>query len=246
MDTDVRSTVGQALQEIADGGMVVVLDDEDRGDEGDLVMAAGHVTPPDLAFMVRHTSGVVCVGLTGARCEALALPLLVPAGAVRSHAPFTHPVDLASGTTTGISATDRAATISALADPSRTAAAFARPGHVFPLRARDGGVLERACRTEAAVDLARMAGMPAAGALCEIVNDDGTLAGRLDLERFAAAHGLPMITIGDLVAHRRRTEVVVERAGESAVPTPWGELAGPRAANVVHLPTRVGPGHALA
>jgi 3,4-dihydroxy 2-butanone 4-phosphate synthase/GTP cyclohydrolase II len=218
------STIGQALQEIADGGMVVVLDDEDRENEGDLIMAAEHATAPDLAFMIRYTSGVVCVALPGERCDALDLPLMVPGNTEQQRTAFTHTVDLASGTTTGISAADRAATISALADPTLTAGAFSRPGHVFPLRARDGGVLERRGHTEAAVDLARMAGVQAAGVLCEIVNDDGTMARRRDLERFAADHGLPIITIADLVEHRRRLEVLVERTGDARVPTPWGEF----------------------
>ena len=199
-------TVAQALQEIADGGMVVVVDDEDREDEGDLVMAAEHATAEDLAFIVRHTSGVVCVALTGERCDALQLPPMVAVNTEQHCTAFTHSVDLAAGTGTGISAADRAATIRGLADRTLTAAAFSRPGHVFPLRARDGGVLERTGHTEAAVDLTRLAGLAPAGLLCEVVNDDGTMARRPDLARFAAEHGLPVVTIADLVAHRRRTE----------------------------------------
>jgi 3,4-dihydroxy 2-butanone 4-phosphate synthase/GTP cyclohydrolase II len=218
------STVAAALQEIADGGMVVVVDDEDRENEGDLIMAAEHATASDLAFMVRHTSGVVCVALTGARCDALELPQMVPANTERHGTAFTHTVDLATGTTTGISAADRSATIRALADERAHAAAFHRPGHVFPLRARDGGVLRRAGHTEAAVDLARLAGLAPAGVLCEIVNDDGTMARRPDLERFAAEHGLPIVTIADLVAYRRRVDVIVERTGEARLPTPWGDF----------------------
>jgi 3,4-dihydroxy 2-butanone 4-phosphate synthase/GTP cyclohydrolase II len=221
----VFSSIDQALQEIADGGMVVVLADGDRDNEGDLVMAAGHVTAADLAFIVRHTSGVVCVALTPERCDALDLPLMVPDhDGEQQRTAFTHTVDLAPGTTTGVSAADRAATIRALADPAVTGTAFTRPGHVFPLRARARGVLEHAARAEAAVDLARMAGLGAAGVLCEIVNDDGTMARRGDLVRFAAEHGLPMITIADLVEYRRRSEVIVERTGEVALPTPWGEF----------------------
>jgi 3,4-dihydroxy 2-butanone 4-phosphate synthase/GTP cyclohydrolase II len=212
----VFSSIDQALQEIADGGMVVVLADGDRENEGDLVMAAGHVTAADVAFIVRHTSGVVCVALTPERCTALDLPLMVPDhhGGQQRRA-FTHSVDLARATTTGVSAAGRAATISALADWTVTGAAFARPGHVFPLRARARGVLEHAARAEAALDLARMAGLGAAGVLCEIVDADGALARRPDLVRFAAEHGLPMITIADLVEYRRRSEVVVERTEEA-------------------------------
>jgi 3,4-dihydroxy 2-butanone 4-phosphate synthase/GTP cyclohydrolase II len=218
------STIPAALQEIADGGMVVVVDDEDRENEGDLIMAAEHAVPADLAFLIRHTSGVVCVAITGARCDALGLPLMVPENTARHRTAFTHTVDLAAGTTTGISAADRSATIRALADGGVDAEAFHRPGHVFPLRAREGGVLSRAGHTEAAVDLARLAGLAPAGVLCEIVNDDGTMARRPELERFAAEHGLPLITIADLIAYRRRVDVLVERTGEARLPTPWGEF----------------------
>jgi 3,4-dihydroxy 2-butanone 4-phosphate synthase / GTP cyclohydrolase II len=214
-----------ALQEIADGGMVIVVDDEDRENEGDLVMAAEHVTPGDLAFLVRHTSGVVCVALTGERCDALDLPLMVgDHNTEQQRTAFTHTVDLAAGTTTGISAADRAATIRGLADARLDGAAFNRPGHVFPLRAREGGVLKRAGHTEAAVDLTRLAGLTPAGVICEIVNDDGTMARRPDLLRFAAEHGLAVITIADLIRYRRRVDVLVERTGDARVPTPWGEF----------------------
>jgi len=218
-------TVELALQELADGGMVVVVDDEDREDEGDLVMAAEHVTPADVAFMVRYGSGVVCVALTGERCDELDLPLMVGEhDTEQQRTAFTHTVDLAAGTTTGISAADRSATIRALADPAAGAGAFNRPGHVFPLRAREGGVLRRAGHTEAAVDLSRLAGLTPAGVICEVVNDDGTMARRPDLFRFAAAHGLPITTIADLVEHRRRADVLVQRTGDARVPTPWGEF----------------------
>jgi 3,4-dihydroxy 2-butanone 4-phosphate synthase / GTP cyclohydrolase II len=213
-----------ALQEIADGGMVVVVDDEDRENEGDLVMAGSHATEADLAFMVRHTSGVVCVALPGDRCDALDLPPMVAANTDPHRTAFTVTVDLASGTTTGISAADRAATIRALADDTVGADAFHRPGHLFPLRARDGGVLKRAGHTEAALDLTRLAGLPPAGVLCELVNDDGTMARRPDLLRFAAEHGLPIVTIAALIAYRRRTDRLVERTGEARLPTPWGEF----------------------
>ena len=218
-------TVELAVQEIADGGMVIVVDDEDRENEGDLVMAAEHVTPADVAFMVRHTSGVLCVALTGERCDALDLPLMVgDRNTEHQRTAFTHTVDLAAGTTTGISAADRSATIQGLADAGLDGSAFNRPGHVFPLRARDGGVLKRAGHTEAAVDLARLAGLTPAGVICEIVNDDGTMARRPHLLRFAAEHGLPVITIADLITYRRRVDVLVERTGDARVPTPWGKF----------------------
>ena len=214
-----------ALQEIADGGMVVVVDDEDRENEGDLVMAAEHVTTADIAFMVRRTSGVLCVALTGERCDALELPLMVgPQNTEQHRTAFTHTVDLAGATTTGISAADRSATIRGLADAGLDGSAFNRPGHVFPLRAREGGVLKRAGHTEAAVDLMRLAGVAPAGVICEIVNDDGTMARRPDLFRFAVEHGLPVITIADLIEYRRRNDVLVERTGDARVPTPWGEF----------------------
>jgi 3,4-dihydroxy 2-butanone 4-phosphate synthase/GTP cyclohydrolase II len=214
-----------ALQEIADGGMVIVVDDEDRENEGDLIMAAEHVTPADIAFMVRHTSGVLCVALPGERCDALDLPLMVgDHNTEQQRTAFTHTVDLAAGTTTGISAADRSATIRALADDTLDGGAFNRPGHVFPLRAREGGVLKRAGHTEAAVDLTRLAGLSSAGVICEIVNDDGTMARRPDLFRFARLHGLPVITIADLIRYRRRADVLVERTGDARVPTPWGEF----------------------
>ncbi len=188
-------------------------------------MAAEHVTPADVAFMVRHTSGVLCVALPGERCDALNLPLMVgDHNTEQQRTAFTHTVDLAAGTTTGISAADRSATIRGLADGGLDGAAFNRPGHVFPLRAREGGVLKRAGHTEAAVDLTRLAGLPPAGVICEIVNDDGTMARRPDLLRFAAEHGLPVITIADLIKYRRRVDVLVERTGDARVPTPWGEF----------------------
>jgi 3,4-dihydroxy 2-butanone 4-phosphate synthase/GTP cyclohydrolase II len=219
------ASIEQALQEIADGGMVVVIDDEDRENEGDLVMAAEHAMPADLAFMVRHTSGVVCVALSGERCDALGLPLMVgDHNTEQQRTAFTHTVDLAAGTTTGISAADRSATIRALADDTLDGAAFNRPGHVFPLRAREGGVLKRAGHTEAAVDLTRLAGLSPVGVICEIVNDDGTMARRPDLVHFARQHGLLMITIADLIRYRRRVDVLVERTGDARVPTPWGEF----------------------
>jgi 3,4-dihydroxy 2-butanone 4-phosphate synthase / GTP cyclohydrolase II len=218
-------SIGLALQELADGGMVIVVDDEDRENEGDLIMAAEHVTPADVAFMVRHTSGVLCVALPGERCDALDLPLMVgDRNTEQQRTAFTHTVDLAVGTTTGISAADRSATIKALADDSLDGSAFNRPGHVFPLRAREGGVLKRAGHTEAAVDLTRLAGLSPAGVICEIVNDDGTMARRPDLLRFARQHGLPVITIADLIKYRRHTDVLVERTGDARVPTPWGEF----------------------
>ena len=198
-----------AVEAVARGGLVVVADDEDRENEGDLIMAADAATPAAIAFMVRHTSGVICAALPGDRCDELALPLMVPpdANADQFRTAFTVTVDLATGTTTGISAADRAATLRALADPDRRPSDFNRPGHVFPLRARPGGVIERPGHTEAAVDLARLAGRAPAGVLCELVLDDGRMARLPDLARFAREHGLPLVSIADLITHRRRTLV---------------------------------------
>src|SRR3954463_4778461 len=203
------SPVEAAVDPVAAGRFVVVLDDADRENEADLIMAADHVTPEALAFMVRHTSGLVCVALTGERLDDLELPLMVPKNSDSFGTAFTVSVDYRPGTTTGISAADRAATIRALGDGPAAGSFFPRPGHVFPLRARPGGVLKRAGHTEAAVDLARLAGLVPAGVLCEIVNDDGTMSRVPDLERFCAEHGLLLISIPHLIRHRARTEQLV-------------------------------------
>ena len=197
-------TIERALAHLAAGGIVVVADDEHRENEGDLIMAADAATPEAIAFFVRHTSGVICAALSGDRCEALALPLMVPpaTNADQFRTAFTVTVAAAVGTTTGISAADRAATLRALADPSTRPAQLNRPGHIFPLRARPGGVLQRPGHTEAAVDLARLAGRAPAGVLSELVLDDGSMARLPELQAFARAHRLPLISIADLIAYR--------------------------------------------
>jgi 3,4-dihydroxy 2-butanone 4-phosphate synthase/GTP cyclohydrolase II len=214
--------VEAAIAAIANGEFVVVLDREDRENEGDLIMAAERVTPEAMAFMIRHTSGLVCVGMTGERLDELDIPLMVQHGTEAQGTAFTVSVDLLAGTTTGISAADRAATIRALVDPASAPGDFARPGHVFPLRARRGGVLSRPGHTEAAVDLAILAGLSPAGALCEIVRPDGGMARGEDLARFAADHGLAIITVDELIGHRRRREQLVLRRSSSSLPTPHG------------------------
>jgi 3,4-dihydroxy 2-butanone 4-phosphate synthase/GTP cyclohydrolase II len=231
MTTDVHrrlapasTRVEAAIAAIANGEFVVVLDDEDRENEGDLIMAAELVTPEALAFMVRHTSGLVCVGMTGERLDELDIPLMVQRGTEAQGTAFTVSVDLRAGTTTGISAADRAATITALADPATTAAHFVRPGHVFPLRARAGGVLQRAGQTEAAVDLAALAGLNPAGVVCEVMNDDGTMARVPDLVGYCRGHGLKMIAVSDLIEYRRRHEELVERVTSVRLPTAYGEF----------------------
>ena len=213
-----------AVAAIGAGEMVVVVDDEARENEGDLIMAAEDATAETIAFYVRYTSGLICVPLTGERLDELAIPLMVRDNTESQRTAFTYSVDVRHGTSTGISAADRAATIEALIDPATDPGDLARPGHIFPLRYRPGGVLKRAGHTEAAVDLARMAGKRPAGVVCEIVNDDGSMARVGDLTRFCEQHGLVMISIADLIRHRRQTEKLVKRIGEATIPTDWGDF----------------------
>ncbi len=215
--------IPDALAAFAAGHFVVVLDDEDRENEGDLCVAAESITPEQVNFMMREARGLICVAMEGERLDQLQLPPMMSSNSSRYGTAFAISVDLASDeVTTGISASDRAATVRALADPEFRADDFLRPGHVFPLRAKAGGVLVRAGHTEAAVDLARLAGITAAGVVCEIASDDGTMARRPELERFASRHGFPIITITDLIAHRRRTESLLERGPETLIPTELG------------------------
>jgi 3,4-dihydroxy 2-butanone 4-phosphate synthase/GTP cyclohydrolase II len=218
------ATVDEGLAAVAAGQFVVVVDDVDRENEADLIIAADHVTTERLAFMVRHTSGLVCVALTGERLDELGLPLMVPRNTDSFGTAFTVSVDYHPATTSGISAADRAATIRALIDPASLESEFNRPGHVFPLRSRPGGVLKRAGHTEAAVDLARLAGRSPGGVLCELVNDDGTMARRQQAARFAAEHGLCIISIGQLIAFRRRWEKLVEHRRTTVIPTSHGSF----------------------
>ena len=214
--------IEDVIAAIARGEMIVMVDDEDRENEGDLIMAAEHVTAEKIAFIVRHTSGVVVAPLTGERCDDLRLPMMVDHNTESHRTAFTISVDLLEGTSTGISAADRAATIRALANPVVGYEAFARPGHVFPLRAREGGVLKRAGHTEAAVDLARMAGCQPAGVICEIQNDDGTMSRLPELIEFAKRHDLLISSIAELIDYRRHKERLVERISSARVPTQWG------------------------
>jgi 3,4-dihydroxy 2-butanone 4-phosphate synthase/GTP cyclohydrolase II len=216
------STVEEGIAAFARGEFVVVADDADRENEGDLIVAAEKVTAEQIAFMVRHTSGLICLPVAGERLDELRLPLMVSENTDARRTAFTVSVDYAPGTTTGISAADRAATIRAVVDPRTRPGDLARPGHIFPLRYREGGVLARAGHTEAAVDLARLAGLYPAGVLCELVNDDGTMARLPDLERFAGTHGFPLISIASLIAHRRHREKLVRRVAEASLPTEYG------------------------
>jgi 3,4-dihydroxy 2-butanone 4-phosphate synthase/GTP cyclohydrolase II len=218
------NAVAELLSELRAGRMVIVMDDEDRENEGDLIMAAEHATPEAVAFMIRHTSGIICVPMEQAALARLELPQMVPVNSESQRTAFAVSVDLRAGTTTGVSSVDRAATIRALANPGSSAADFARPGHIFPLRSRRGGVLVRAGHTEAAVDLCRLAGLSSVGVLCEIMNDDGTMARRPQLQEFARAHGLKIGTIADLIRHRLRTERTVARISEQSVQTELGEF----------------------
>ena len=219
------SEVEEAVAAIGRGGMAVVVDDEDRENEGDLVMAAEAATPETIAFFLAHTSGVICVPLMPERADRLDLPLMVSANTEAQRTAFTVSVD-ARSTTTGISAADRAATIAALIDPATRPADLNRPGHIFPLRYRPGGVLKRAGHTEATVDLARAAGLSPAGVLCEIVTEDKSAMARLpELERFAERHGLPLISIAELIRYRRRTEKLVRRVSEARIPTGQGAFS---------------------
>ncbi len=218
------STVEEAIEAVAHRGMVVVVDDEDRENEGDLVMAAEAATPDAIAFFLAHTSGVICVPLLPERADQLDLPLMVTANTEAQRTAFTVSVDARFGTTTGISAADRAATIAALVDPATRPTDLNRPGHIFPLRYRPGGVLKRAGHTEATVDLARAAGLAPAGVLCEIVSEDKSRMARLpELEAFAKRHGLPLISIADLIRYRRRNEKLVRRVSEARIPTDAGD-----------------------
>ena len=217
-------TIEEALQEIRAGHFVVVVDDEDRENEGDLIIAAECITPEKVNFMLKHARGVLCTPITISRCEELNLPHQVMNNTSMLGTPFTVTIDKLEGCTTGVSAADRAATIKALADPNAKAEDFGRPGHVNPLYAQDKGVLKRAGHTEATIDLARLAGLYPAGALMEIMNDDGTMARLPDLRKFADEYGLKLISIQDLIAYRLKEESMVERGVEVNMPTAYGDF----------------------
>lgn len=217
--------IEDVIAAIARGEMIVMVDDEDRENEGDLIMAAQFATPENIAFIVRYSSGVVVAPISGDRCDDLRLPLMVEHNTESHRTAFTISVDLIEGTTTGISAADRAATLRALANPKETFASFARPGHIFPLRAREGGVLKRAGHTEAAVDLARMAGLEPAGIICEIINEDGSMSRLPELIEFSRQHNLLLSSIAELIKYRRQHEKLVTRMGQAQVPTDWGNFS---------------------
>jgi 3,4-dihydroxy 2-butanone 4-phosphate synthase/GTP cyclohydrolase II len=218
------TTIENAIEAVARGDAVVVVDDANRENEGDLIVAAEKMTPEMMGFMVRHTSGVICMPLEGIRLDELQLPMMVADNTTAYRTAFTVSVDAKQGTTTGISAADRARTVDALIDDRTKPEDLARPGHIFPLRYREGGVLKRAGHTEAAVDLARLAGLRPAGVLAEVVNDDGTMARLPELERFATEHDLQLISIADLIRYRRHREKLVRRISEARIPTKYGDF----------------------
>ena len=217
------STIEEAIEQLRTGGMVVVVDDEDRENEGDLIMAAEDVTPESMAFFLEHTSGVFCVPLESTRADELDLPLMVVANTEAQRTAFTVTVDYRHGTTTGISSHDRAATINALINPETRPTDLNRPGHIFPLRYRPGGVLKRAGHTEATVDLSRLAGKYPSGVLCEIVTADKSDMARLpELTEFAKKFNLPIVSIADLIRYRRHHEKLVKRVSDASLPTEHG------------------------
>jgi 3,4-dihydroxy 2-butanone 4-phosphate synthase/GTP cyclohydrolase II len=214
--------IDQAIETIRNGGMIIVVDDEDRENEGDLTIAAEKVTPEIINFMATHGRGLICMPMTAARLDELGVPLMVDKNTTSFNTAFCVSIEAKHRVSTGISAGDRAATVMAAIDPKTIPADLSRPGHMFPLRARDGGVMVRAGQTEAAVDLARIAGLYPAGVICEIMNPDGTMARVPELTRFAKKHALPMITIADLIQYRMRTERLVKRAASADLPTAQG------------------------
>jgi 3,4-dihydroxy 2-butanone 4-phosphate synthase/GTP cyclohydrolase II len=219
------ASIEKAVAAIGRGEIVIVVDDEDRENEGDLIMAAEAATPEKIAFFLQHTSGLICAPMTGERLDELDLPLMVTTNTESHRTAFTVSVDYRHGTSTGISAFDRAATIQALIDPATRPDDLARPGHIFPLRYAAGGVLKRAGHTEAAVDLARMAGLYPAGVLCEVVDHKKTDMARLpELEEFAEEHGLLLISIAELIRYRRQNDKLVKRIAEARIPTQYGDF----------------------
>ena len=218
------ATVEEAVEEIRQGRQIVLVDDEDRENEGDLTMAAEKITPEAVNFMAKNGRGLVCLALTEERCDDLALPLMTPVNTSNYGTAFCESIDARRGTTTGISTADRAITILTAIDAATRPTDLARPGHVFPLRARNGGVLVRAGQTEASVDLARIAGLTPAGVICEIMNDDGTMARLPQLAEFCRAHGLKLLTVAELIRYRMRNERYVRRVAETALPTRYGDF----------------------
>jgi len=223
--TDIAlDSIEDALAAFATGEIVIVVDDEDRENEGDLIMAAEFATPEKIAFFAKEASGLICLSMTGERLDELDLPQMVQRNDEAMRTAFTVSIDYRHGTTTGMSASDRAATLTKAVDPDVMPSDFTRPGHIFPLRAREGGVLKRAGHTEAAIDLCMLAGLKPGGVLVEVVNEDGTMARLPQLREFADRHGLKLISIADLIRYRRRYEKLVRRVSEGRIPTKHGDF----------------------
>jgi 3,4-dihydroxy 2-butanone 4-phosphate synthase/GTP cyclohydrolase II len=218
------SSVPEVIEDVKAGKIIIIVDDEDRENEGDLALAAEKVTTEAINFMVKHARGLVCLPTTGQRLEELQLPLMVDDNTSKFSTAFTVSIDAKKGTTTGISAADRATTIKVVIDPATRPQDLARPGHIFPLRAKEGGVLVRAGQTEAMVDLARLAGLYPAGVICEVLNEDGTMARMPQLEEMADKYGIKIVTVADLIAYRVRHERLVRRVAETRLPTQYGEF----------------------
>ena len=218
------STIEEAIKSLSEGKFVIVADDQDRENEGDLIISAEKITPEAIAFMVRYTTGIVCMPMLGERLDELRLPQMVIDNTESQRTAFTVSVDYKTGTTTGVSAADRTATIKALIDPQTQANDLRRPGHIFPLRYREGGVLKRAGHTEASVDLMQMANLYPASAIAELVNDDGSMCRLPDLLHFAKTHGIPLISVAEILRYRRRREKLVACISQARIPTKHGEF----------------------
>jgi len=217
-------SVEAAIEDIRQGSMVIVIDDEDRENEGDLTIAASRVTPEAINFMARYGRGLICLAMTGPQLDELHIPMMVGENTSKFGTAFTVSIEARHGVTTGISAADRATTILTAVNPKSTAADLARPGHIFPLRAVSGGVLMRAGQTEASVDLARLAGLYPAGVICEVLNEDGTMARVPQLKEVAREHGIKLVTVADIIAYRLRTETFVTQVADAAFPTEFGDF----------------------
>jgi 3,4-dihydroxy 2-butanone 4-phosphate synthase/GTP cyclohydrolase II len=218
------ASIPEAIKDIKAGKFIIIVDDEDRENEGDLAMAAEKVTPEAINFMAKHGRGLICMPVTGERLDELKIPMMVRENTSKFTTAFTISVEAKHGTSTGISAADRAQTVRTIIDPKTKPDDLLMPGHMFPLRARDGGVLVRAGQTEAIVDIARLAGLYPAGVICEIMNEDGTMARLPQLEEMAEKHGLKIVSVADLIAYRRRHEKLVHRVAETSLPTKHGEF----------------------
>jgi 3,4-dihydroxy 2-butanone 4-phosphate synthase / GTP cyclohydrolase II len=219
-----RCSIEAAIEDIRQGKMVILVDDEDRENEGDLTMAAEMVTPEAINFMARFGRGLICLSLTGERCDQLGLPMMVSHNTSSFGTGFTVSIEARTGVSTGISAADRARTVQVALDDASTPVDLSRPGHIFPLRAKEGGVLVRTGQTEGSVDLARLAGLKPAGVICEIMNDDGTMSRMPQLKKFALEHGIKICSVADLVAYRLGSETLVRRTAEAALPTRFGQF----------------------